>query len=316
MEYFQIIFNQIFIFVIYILIGIIAVKTTVICQKDLQTISSVIIKVTMPIMLFRNTLYGATKEQFIQTMPFLVLTIVMYLCLYLIFFTMAEIFRLKGDMAKVYRATSMFGNVGFMGIPIITALFPKEGMLYIALFTVVDQLLLWTLGVQLTTPGIGGKSSLAKKIKKAKKMLNPSTVAIILAMIGVFSGIVLPTGIDTALEKVGNITSPLALIYLGGLFCFTNMKDSVRRKEFYGTVLIKMLLFPFCFYQISGFFWGIDDHMRFAITVLSAMPSMSSVAMLAEAQNSEGSYSACEVFLTTLCSVVTLPALCLIISHW
>ena len=35
----------------------------------------------------------------------------------------------------------MFGNIGFMGIPIIAAIFPKQGMLYIALFTVVDQLL-------------------------------------------------------------------------------------------------------------------------------------------------------------------------------
>lgn len=315
MEYFQIIFNQIFIFAIYIVTGMIAVKTAVICQKDLQIISNIIIKITMPIMLFRNTLHGATKEQFIHTMPFLVLAAVMFLCLYMIFLGMAKLFRLKGDMAKVYRATSMFGNVGFMGIPIIAALFPEEGMLYIALFTVVDQLLLWTLGVQLTMPGTG-ESSFAEKIQKAKKMLNPSTAAIILAMIGVVAGIILPSGIDTALEKVGNITSPLALIYLGGLFCFTNMKDSIKRKEFYGTVLVKMLLFPFCFYQIAGAFPGIDAHMRLAITVLSAMPSMSSVAMLAEAQNSEGSYSACEVFLTTLCCVVTLPVLCLIISQW
>ena len=61
-------------------------------------------------------------------------------------------------------------------------------------------------------------------------------------------------------------------------------------------------------------FPGIDGEMRFAITVLSAMPSMSSVAMLAEAQNSEGKYSACEVFFTTVCCIVTLPLLCLIIS--
>ena len=314
MEYFQIILNQLFVFAIYILTGVIAVKIGVIRQRDLQVISSVIIKITMPIMLFRNTLHGATKEQFIHTMPFLVLAAAMFLCFYIIFLGMAKLFRLKGDIAKVYRATSMFGNVGFMGIPIISVLFPEKGMLYIALFTVVDQLLLWTLGVQLTLPA-EENSNFMLNIERAKKMINPSTVAIILAIIGVCFGITIPGGIDTALEKTGNITSPLALIYLGGLFCFTNIKNSIKRKEFYGTVLVKMLLFPFCFYQLAGFFPGIDGEMRFAITVLSAMPSMSSVAMLAEAQNSEGKYSACEVFFTTVCCIVTLPLLCLIISN-
>jgi len=48
-------------------------------------------------------------------------------------------------------ASSLFGNVGFIGIPIISSLFPQKGMLYIALFTIVDQLLLWTLGLSLTS---------------------------------------------------------------------------------------------------------------------------------------------------------------------
>lgn len=314
MNYFQITFNQLFIFAVYILIGVIAVQTKVVCKKDLQVISNVIIKITMPVMLFRNTLQGATREQFVHTMPFLVLACVMYLFLYIIFRGMAGFFRLKGNLAKVYRATSMFGNVGFIGIPVISALFPEKGMLYISLFTVVDQLLLWTLGVQLTLPG-GEDNHFNLNIERMKKMINPSTIAIILAIVGVWFEITIPAGIDTALEKVGNITSPLALIYLGGLFCFTNIKDSIKQKEFYGTVFVKMLLFPLCFYRLAALFPGIDGEMCLAITVLSAMPSMSSIAMLAESQHSEGTYSACEVFFTTVCSIVTLPLLCLLISH-
>ena len=313
MEYFQIIFKQLLVFIVYVLIGVIAVWKKVIGEKDLKVISNIVIKITMPVMLFYNTLTGASREQFVYTIPILLLAAVMFFCLYLLGLGMAKGFQIDGDKAKVYRATTMFGNVGFMGIPIMVAMFPEKGMLYIALFTVVDQMLLWTLGTELTTPE-KSVNKVHSRGERMKKMINPSTAAIILALIGIMLDWKLPSVMDTALEKTGNITSPLAMIYLGGLFCFTDIAGSVKQKEFYGAVLIKMLLFPICFYQLIGFLPGIRYEMRLAISVLSAMPSMSSVSMLAESQGSEGEYSAKEVFLTTLFSAITLPVVVFIVS--
>ena len=70
----------------------------------------------------------------------------------------------------------MFGNVGFMGIPIITSIFPQNGILYISVFTIIDQFMLWTLGVKFTTPQGEGKFN-------PKKLINPATVAILLAVV-------------------------------------------------------------------------------------------------------------------------------------
>ena len=47
----------------------------------------------------------------------------------------------------------IYGNVGFLGIPLLSAAFPERGGLYIALFSIIDQLVLWTYGMYLTTPG-------------------------------------------------------------------------------------------------------------------------------------------------------------------
>ena len=70
----------------------------------------------------------------------------------------------------------MFGNIGFMGIPIVAAVFPEQGMLYIALFTVVDQLLLWTVGVNLTAPT--DKENAMSIASRLLKMINPATIAV------------------------------------------------------------------------------------------------------------------------------------------
>ncbi len=319
MEYFNIVISQIVIFVIYALIGVAAVKTNILNEGGLDVISRLVIKITLPVMIFHNTITGADVEQFMNTMSVIILTAFMYASMYVVSFGLKKLFRLQGDRGKVFHANTMFGNIGFMGIPIMAAFFPENGMLYIALFTVVDQLVLWTVGVQLTLPGGGDKDSIEGEqesffMQTVKKLVNPATVAITLAVIGIFTGIKLPYELDTALGKVGGITSPLAMIYIGALFCYTDIKGSLKQKEFYGTVLVKMILYPIAFYMMMGLFSWVSQDVRLAMTMLSALPTMTSIAMLAKSQKSEGEYSAGGVFVTTLCSIVTLPVVCYVMA--
>lgn len=311
MQYFTIVLGQLFSFMIFIFIGVIAIKKNVFDEKGLQVLSNLIIKITMPIMLFCNTINGSTKKEFIATMPILLLAILMYFILFFICHILRFTFKLEGNKAKVYHASTMFGNVGFMGIPILLAIFPENGMLYIALFTIIDQLLLWTLGIRLTS---GEENQSGNVLKRLQKLINPATIAIVMAVIGIFADLRLPILLNDALVSIGNITSPLAMIYLGGLFCFIDIKSSFKQVEFYAAILIKMCIFPVLFYIITGYIPNLSIDMRFAISIISAMPTMSSVAMLAKAQNSEGEYSAGQVFLTTCMSVITLPCVCYLIS--
>ena len=55
-------------------------------------------------------------------------------------------------------------------------------------------------------------------LSRLQKLINSSTIAIVLGVIGIFTNFKLPAVINESLVKVGNITSPLAMIYLGGLF--------------------------------------------------------------------------------------------------
>ena len=133
--------------------------------------------------------------------------------------SLKNVFHIIVEKGNVYLASSLFGNVGFIGIPIISSLFPQKGMLYIALFTIVDQLLLWTLGLSLTSK----KGESTFQLKSLQKMINPSTIAIVLAIAFVLFNIHLPQTFLTAFGKIGNVTSPLAMIYLGGIFCYIDL---------------------------------------------------------------------------------------------
>lgn len=307
MNYFSIVSVQIITFLVYAILGVIARKTHILTEDSLDMLARFIIKISLPIMIFMNTLNGATKESFLTALPILPATACLYLLLATLAFALSRLFALHGNERNVYRACVMFGNIGFMGIPIIYAVFPENGMLYVGLFTIIDQFLQWTVGVNLTTPIDGGAPPLRARLIK---MVNPSTVGILLAVVGIFLGAYIPEPINGALIAVGNVTTPLAMIYLGALFAGLNLSASLKRKEFYGSILCKMCLFPLLFYQLLSL-WHLPEDMIITLCLLSAMPTMTALAMLAKTQRSAGDYAAAMIFAATVSSIVTLPLICL-----
>ena len=300
MDTLNILITQLGMFVIYILAGILLIRTKVLNRENMEVVSRLVIKLALPVMIFTNTVNGVDKEMLFHSLSILGIAFFMYLCLFGLSFLSGKLFHLQGDHQQLYSAMSAFGNIGFMGIPIVTSIFPERGMLYISVFTMIDQLMLWTLGVKLTS------SEKESGTFNPKKLINPVTVAIILAMICVLTGIRIPLVLNTALQKMGATATPLAMIYLGGVFACIDVLSFIRKPDYYGITLIKMLVFPVLFYILLGFV-HIPADIRMTMALTSAMPVMSSVVMMANASGSDGDYAMGGIVVTTLCSVLTLP---------
>lgn len=309
MNYFSIVLEQIEIFVVYMLIGIFAVKMHFLDREKLGVLSSCITKILLPLLIFTNTINGTTREQFLSSAVIILIAAVLYLVLYAVVTVLAKLLRLDFKHESIYRACTMFGNCGFMGIPIVTALYPEQGGLYIAMYTVIDQLALWTVGMNLTAPVDREKKLSASQ--RFRKMINPATVVILAGVFVVLTGIKLPLIVVTALSKTGAAASPLAMIYLGGVFCYIKIVDYLKLKEIYATVVVKMLLLPILVYTVLCRIPAVEQNVAVTIGVLCALPTMSSVAMIAESQHSDSDYASGFIFVTTLISIITLPIVCL-----
>ena len=331
----SILINQLGMFVIYILAGIILIRTKVLNRENMEVVSRLVIKLALPVMIFTNTVNGVDKEMLFHSLSILGIAFFMYICLFGLSFLSGKLFRLQGDHQQLYSAMSAFGNIGFMGIPIVTSIFPERGMLYISVFTMIDQLMLWTVGVRLTSKAedmvenaskieaLCGQLETDKKTVEDRqsamnrnsekqssfdfrKLINPVTVAIVLALIFILTGIQLPEILNTAFSKIGATATPLAMIYLGGVFACMNVKKYICKLDYYGIVVIKMLIFPIIFYLILGLL-PISAEIRMTMTLTSAMPVMSSVVMMANAYGTDGDYAMGGILVTTVCSIVTLP---------
>ena len=304
MEQFFIVLNQIGIFLILIIFGILAVKFGILDEHSLGSVSKLVMRMALPAYIFINTAEGATRQGLAESLMVIPLAIALYLMLFLLSLLLEKVFHLKGNRGHVFRAIVMFGNVGFMGIPLVVELYPDTALLYISLFTILDQGLFWTYGVSLTKPVSEQKEKIS--LKNLKNLLSPALVAIVGATVLVLLNIHLPKLLTTTLSKLGTASMPLSLLYIGGMLSMTDVRKVLRCGELYAEIGLKMLVLPIVFFLVMKL-CQVPADMAGTMTFLTGLPAINMVAMLSKNNGSDGDYAVCAVMMTTLACLVTLP---------
>ena len=305
MEYFYRVLTQLEIFTVMILLGVFAVKTNAMNEKSLGDLSKLIMRLILPVMIFHKSINGATKsDMMLSFIEVLIASFFMFGVLFVVGYLLKKAFALTGNYGRIYHAATMFGNVGFIGIPLILGILPERGMLYMALFFIVDQIVLWSLGFYMTLPEEKLKEASLKS--NLKNIMSPAMVGIILAIIFIMAGWKLPATLNKALGAVGDATTPLSLIYIGASFCFTDIRRFITRIEYYAMVVVKMILAPVLVFAVLSAF-QVQPEIVTVITTLTGVPSMAAIAMFARTNGSDENCAIGAIMVTTIFCLFTLP---------
>lgn len=304
MEQFFIVLNQIGIFLILIVMGILAVRFGILDEHSLGSVSKLVMRMALPAYIFINTAEGATRQGLAESLLVIPLAIALYLMLFFLSKGLEKVFHLQGNRGHVFRAIVMFGNVGFMGIPLVVELYPDTALLYISLFTILDQGLFWTYGVSLTKPVSDQKEKIS--LKNLKNLLSPALIAILGATVLVLLNVHLPKILTTTLSKLGAASMPLSLLYIGGMLSMTDVRKVLRCGELYAEIGLKMLVLPLVFFLVMKI-CQVPPDMAGTMTFLTGLPAINMVAMLAKNNGSDGDYAVCAVMMTTIACLITLP---------
>ena len=298
MDQFFVVLMQIGVFLLMIVTGVITVRCRILNEQSLAAVSKLVMRVLLPAFIFVNTAEGATRAGLKESLLVIPIALAMYALLWLLATVLVRVFHLSGNRERVFRAIVMFGNVGFMGIPLVTELYPTTALLYISLLTIIDQGLFWTYGVSLTQPAREAGAPKEKlSLKGLKNVLSPALVLLDLH---------LPKVLTTTLTKLGAASMPMSLIYIGGMLSMTDVRAVLRCWELYAEIALKMIVLPIAFFAVLMLLRTPVD-MAGTMTFIFGLPAINMVAMLSKANGSDGDYAVCAVMLTTLVCLVTLP---------
>ena len=138
----------------------------------------------------------------------MVFVIVYFVLLFLMGFVVAFLLRLKKPQKNFYQMMMLFSNIGFARIPIAFTLM-EEYVLYIAFYTLVYNVLLYTYGIYLAIKSNvdeGGTSVFFP----IKRILNPGVVGCVIAILIFLCGLDIPAPVETFLDYMGNTCIPLS----------------------------------------------------------------------------------------------------------
>ena len=297
MSDFMIILQQLVQFALILAVGFLAAKTKIITEPALPVLSQMFSKVLLPVYIFVNTVESGTFQMLVDNVPIMVFSLSMYLVLILLFFLAAKLLPGDREHRNVFQSLFVFGNIGLVGIPLIQALYPQDGPLYIALISIVDQLFMWTYGLYLTS----GETKL-----NPRRFLNPAVIFILLAVAVLVLELRLPAILMKTCRALGGAASPVCFLYMGAMIFFARPADALKHRDLYLGIAVKMIAFPLLLGMLLQCF-DIPASMAGTLVIVAALPTMSVMPLLVPAHSKEKSYAVGAALATILLSLVTIP---------
>jgi len=269
-----------------------------------RQLSRLVINITCPALILSSAMTGTLPDRrFI--LPLLLISLITYVVLTGVAFLLPRYLTNKPDDQGAIGFALMFGNVGFMGYPVVASIFGYEAVFYAAVLNVVNTFAVFTIGAILIT----GKNKVENKRFEKKVLYSTPMLAAYLTMAIVALEIDnIPTAVSQPLTMLGNITVPAALLIIGSSMSQLSLRTMLGNRTVYATSLFRLVLLP------SGIFYlcrvlGFSDFVVNINTLVIAMPVATYGTILCLKYEKDTTMITEVTFITTLLSMLTIPAL-------
>lgn len=209
-------------------------------------------------------------------------------------------FKVPHGKQMVVRYGTICSNSGFMGNPVIQGIYGMQGLLYASLFLIPVRIFMWSAGLSLFT------TTNNKKIVK-NLLTHPCIIAVFIGLALMFIQFRIPVFLVQTIDSISSCTTAIAMIIIGAILADVNMKTLFDKLMFYYSairliIIPVIVLFALKLMNAPIMLTGIG-------AVLAGMPAGSTTAILAAQYGCDAEYASKVVLVTTVFSLVTIPAL-------
>ena len=301
----QIILQQAFIMLVLILIGAGCFRFRLLSQSTVSEISRLVLTVVNPIVILLAYQRELKAELAVNLGWTVLLSVLSYAAAMLISYL--AIPDKEGRETAIERFSCIYSNCGFMGIPLVQAMFGLEGVFYLTAFITIFNILAWTHGVM----QISGQHSL-HSLKKVLR--SPAIIAIALGMFLFFTQLRLPELLTQPLAMVGELNTPLAMFVAGATIAQTNLPAVLKKPRVFYLCALRLLIIPAAALLLF-LFTPFDSIIEMTVLAAAAAPSAAMCTMQCINYQKNAAYAS-EIFaMSTLLSILTMP-LCMMLYDW
>ena len=295
----SVVFQQMLVIFMLIAIGYIIFKKELCPQESSRYFSFLVTSVCNPAIMISSALDKETTATRGDILITAVIAIIVFTILIISGFILPKILRAPKDEHKFFNMMTVYGNISFIGIPVVSAVLGTSAVIYVTVFNLFFNTLIYTHGIFILNPKSGNDGPFWKKF------INIGTIAAVLTIIIFWFKIPLPEVVASTVGHAGKCVTFLSMVVLGSSLVQIKFKEIFNEPRLYIFVLIRMVIFPVVLGMVLKQLFT-NEMMINAIILMMSMPCANMPLMLAKQYDMDCPVLSKGILLSTMLSLVTI----------
>lgn len=305
MEFLQTIVSLLVI-VIMVACGFFFAKMKWITKETAPLMPMLVNRLALPTYMIWNFLTNFTKDDFFSLAGGLVVPYIAMLISYIIAGFVSRLGNVPQERSGIFQAGFFSSSAIFIGVPVSLALFGDKSIPYVLIYFLANASMFWTLGNYSINKSCSSDPSPIFSWDTVRLVFSPPLVSFILALVLVLLEVTLPAFIMNSFKYLGSMVTPLSMLFIGYTLSTVKLSELSLGKDINLLLVGRFLISPMLVIFVAQFI-EIPYMMRQVFVVLSALPVMTQVPILASIYGADTKYAAIIVSLTTLLCLLVIP---------
>ena len=294
----SIVFAKMAMLVLIMLLGYLCARIGITGPEFNQRVTPLMVKVLLPATIL-NSVLSVPDFSGRELLDYILVMTVMVALQMLPAWFLPRLMRTRSEDVGATRLVTAFGNVGFVGLPVVAAIFGDEMVFFASLCNIPFNLALYSCSAAQLSPD-GGRV-------RWQDVLNAPVIATLLSVVLLLSRVHVPGVLADTISSVSGVTIPLSMLVIGTSLGGISVRSVLTDWRVYVVSAVRLLVCPLLTWLMlrpfaAGALLGIS-------VLMAACPSAMLVTALCLQYGRSDAFASKCIFLSTVLSAVTIPLL-------
>ena len=294
----SIVFAKMAMLVLIMLLGYLCARIGITGPEFNQRVTPLMVKVLLPATIL-NSVLSVPDFSGRELLDYILVMTVMVALQMLPAWFLPRLMRTRSEDVGATRLVTAFGNVGFVGLPVVAAIFGDEMVFFASLCNIPFNLALYSCSAAQLSPD-GGRV-------RWQDVLNAPVIATLLTVVLLLSRVHVPGVLADTISSVSGVTIPLSMLVIGTSLGGISVRSVLTDWRVYVVSAVRLLVCPLLTWLVlrpfaAGALLGIS-------VLMAACPSAMLVTALCLQYGRSDAFASKCIFLSTVLSAVTIPLL-------
>lgn len=294
------IINQMVVLFSIIVVGYVINKLKMLNEAANKMLSKLVVNVTQSAMIIVSVMHVEKELSNGELAMLLLFGCITFLILVTTALIVTKLMFVDKETAGLFRFMITFGNVAFMGFPVVSTIFGTGAVFYASMFIMPLGIMMFSLGIVLVS---GGEE---KPKIDYKLFINAPLISSVIALVIYLLKLKFPTAVVDSLDLLGNMTAPGAMLIIGSSLADIPIKDVFGIWRIYIVSIAKLIIAPVLVWLALKNLVANETILGIAV-IIAAMPTATTATMLSLEYGGDQALASKGIFISTAFSVITIP---------